>query len=197
LRVGKDMTFRFDLSTNDLEPYLGAWAHIMIVSEDRQQFIHAHPMDEVGQQHAHAAPGPSPSIIRTITGFRKTGLYRLWAQFQRHGNVITIPYTIKVEPEEKKSPAITRIPADAIRIHVSSSGFDPARLTLPVGKPTVLAFDRQDAQNCANAVVFPELGIRKQLPAGETVLVEIPAAAPRELHFACGMNMHRGALVIQ
>src|SRR5262249_47947231 len=67
LRAGQDLTFRFDVSADDLEPYLGAWGHIMIVSADRQEFIHAHPVDSVGG-HSHATPGPSPASISTITG---------------------------------------------------------------------------------------------------------------------------------
>jgi hypothetical protein len=196
MHAGQDLTFRFDVPVDDLDPYLGAWAHIMIVSEDGREFIHAHPQDAVGP-HTHAVPGPSPSTIQTTTGFRKPGLYRLWVQFQRQGKVITIPYTLKVEPAKKRALPVAKVPEDAIRIRVSSNGFEPARLKLASAKPIVLAFDRQDAQNCANTVDFPELGIRESLPAGEVVLIAIPAAGPRELHFTCGMNMYRGSLVIR
>ena len=38
------------------EPYLGAWAHIMIVSEDRQEFVSvAHPLDAVGEHTAFSS----------------------------------------------------------------------------------------------------------------------------------------------
>ena len=196
LRAGEDVPLRFDVSANDLEPYLGAWSHIMIVSEDGRDFIHAHPLDQVGG-HTHAAPGLSPSSIRTITGFRRPGRYKLWAQFQRQGKVLSFPFWLTVEPATEKPLTSALVPADAIRIRVSANGFEPARITLPSGKPAVLAFDRADAQNCSNSVVFPELGMQKALPPGEVVLVEIPSTAPRELHFACGMNMYRGSLVIR
>jgi hypothetical protein len=205
LRAGQDLLLRFDVSANDLEPYLGEWAHIMIVSEDRQEFIHAHPLeggapesgalDDVGR-HTHVAAGPSPSTISTITGFRRPGLYRLWVQFQRQGSVITIPYTIKVGTAKKTQHAAAILPANAIHVRVGSSGFEPARIAVPSGRAAVLAFERQDAQNCASSVVFPELGIRQALPSGEVTLIEVPASGPRELTFACGMGMYRGALVI-
>ena len=205
LRAGEDLHFRFDLSANDLQPYLGAWAHIMIVSQDREEFIHGHPLENTASAaapanpwaHTHAAPGPSPSYVETITGFRKPGLYRLWAQFQRDGRVITIPYTVRVEPAVRKQVVAAKIPSGARLIRVSSTGFEPTRVTLPAGKPAILAFQRSDAQNCASSVVFPELDIRKPLPAGETVTVDIPASKAREVYFTCGMGMYRGALSIR
>jgi hypothetical protein len=201
LRAGRDLTFRFDIPVNDLEPYLGAWAHVMVVSQDRRNFIHAHPIEETiindPWQHTHVSPGPSPSTISTVTGFRNPGLYRLWVQFQRQGKVITVPYTFQVEPAGPKEHIKSTIPSGAIQVRVSESGFEPARITAVSGKSLTLAFHREDAQNCVSAVVFPELGIRKSLPAGETILIEVSASGPREYHFACGMNMYRGALVIQ
>ena len=200
LRAGQDLTFRFDLPGNDLEPYLGAWAHFVIISADRKVFIHAHPLDEANAanaaQHSHALSGPSPSVITTITGFQKPGIYKLWAQFQRQGSVITIPYTLNVLPATKHAGVKTPWPTDAIPVNVSSKGFSPARITLSAGKTTRLAFRREDAQSCANSIVFPELGIRRALPLSQTVVIEIPASSPGELHFSCGMNMYRGALLI-
>jgi hypothetical protein len=200
LRAGQDLPLRFDVSANDLEPYLGAWAHIMIVSGDRQEFIHAHPLEGSAVvntgQHTHAALGPSPSTISTIAGFRKPGIYRIWVQFQRQEKVITIPYTIQVDPVEK-AHHVAVVPAGAIRVRVSSSGFEPARIAVASGQSAVLAFERKDAQNCASSVVFPELTIRKSLPVGEITLIDLPASVPRELSFVCGMGMYRGALVIR
>ena len=196
LRAGQDLTFRFDLPVNDLEPYLGAWAHFVIISADRQVFIHAHPLDEANTAHSHATPGPSPSVITTITGFQKPGIHKLWAQFQRQGSVITIPYTFNVLPATKPATVRTPLPAGAIPVNVSNAGFFPARITVTEGQTVRLAFRREDAQSCANSIVFPELGIRRALPVNQTVLIEIPASAPGELHFACGMNMYRGALLI-
>jgi hypothetical protein len=203
IRAGEDVRFEFGVDVNDLEPYLGAWAHIMILSADGGEFIHAHPLDDAAStvdtspwQHSHAAPGPSPSTIATITGFRKPGTYKLWAQFQRAGQVITIPWSLQVLPAEAHRET-KDIPKGAVPVKVSSSGFSPARLTAAAGQPLTLAFRRDDAASCANSVVFPELGIRRDLPVGETVLIEVPASDARELHFACGMNMYRGALLIK
>lgn len=210
LRAGGDLDFRFDIAdaatgrpVSDLDPFLGAWAHFMILSRDRRDFIHAHPVDDPAAlpdagpwQHTHASPGPSPSATGTTIGFKRPGLYRLWAQFQRHGQVITASYTFEVKPG-KATPAPAAFPPGAIRVRVGEAGFDPPRIAVAAGQPIKIAFYRENAQNCVNSVVFPELGIRKTLPAGGTVVIEIPPAAAREYHFACGMNMYRGSLVIR
>ena len=75
----------------------------MVVSQDRHNFIHAHPLDEpaVNDPGSILMPlGPSPSSVTTVTGFRSAGLYRLWVQFQRQGKVITVPYTFQVDAGE-------------------------------------------------------------------------------------------------
>jgi hypothetical protein len=173
----------------------------MIAGADRANFIHAHPLNNAdlnfdSLQHVHTAPvaGPSPSVIRTVTGFRSPGIYKLWLQFQRNGKVFTAAWVVRVEGKNLPAP---RVPAGALSVKVSAAGFEPARLTIPAGENTRIAFTRVDAQNCASEVVFPELGIRKSLPRGQTVLIDLPATPKGELHFACGMGMYRGALIVR
>ena len=210
IRTGEDLRFRFEVtdpgtgeSVTDLQPYLGAWAHIMIVREDGRRFIHAHAVDEAYSasdadpwQHTHAAPGPSPPSVSTMVGFREPGRYRIWVQFQRNGEIVTVPYDFVVRPGHEPAPQ-QRQPEGAIHVAVSSAGFEPARISVPAGKVVRLAFERKDAENCANAVVFPELNIRRELPAGKTTVVELPASEARELSFSCGMKMFRGAVVLR
>jgi len=208
LKAGEDLPLRFTLSDahtglpiTDLEPWLGAWAHVMITSADRATFIHAHPLENAGTGetplvHVHTAPiaGPSPSTISTITGFRTPGVYKLWFQFQRHGEVLTASWVVSVQGVAHTAP---HVPTGHLTIKISSAGFEPSRLTIPSGQKTQAAFTRLDAQNCAGEIAFPELGIRKQLAPGQTVLIDLPATQKGEYHFACGMGMFRGALVVQ
>jgi plastocyanin domain-containing protein len=131
-----------------------------------------------------------------VTGFREPGLYKLWLQFQRQGRIITVPWTIQVEPSDKRAPQVNP-PTATASVIVSSKGFEPARLTIPANQKTQVAFTRIDAQNCASEVVFPQLGIRKPLPPGQTVPVHLPPTSSGELRFACGMGMYKGALLVQ
>jgi hypothetical protein len=203
IEANTDVTLAFHLDVADLQPWLGAWAHIMIVSRDGSEFIHAHPLEgpATSAVHSHTAPvaGPGPLPIRTQTGFRSPGEYKVWLQFQRNGEIVTRAYNLTVAParpvlqNEPNSPK----PADAIRVTVSHAGFEPARIEVLQNEPIRLAFTRLDAQNCGSEVVFSDIGIRKSLPVGQTVLVDLPARPAGQLSFACGMGMYKGAIVVR
>ena len=70
----------------DLEPYLGAAGHLLIVNSDITVAIHAHP-----EGSATAGPEVMFSPI-----FPSPGVYKLWVQFQRKGRVLTAPFAIAV-----------------------------------------------------------------------------------------------------
>jgi len=89
------------------------------------------------------------------------------------------------------------IPPEGPSIVLSSAGFEPPRLSIPAGQPTRIWITRTDAQNCAHEIVFPELKIRKPLPPGETIAIDLPPTPAGELHFACGMGMYKGAVVVR
>jgi hypothetical protein len=69
-----------------LEPYLGAWGHMLAVSEDLVDLLHMHPFLADG----------GPSVQFNIL-FPRPGLYRVWTQFQRKGVVDTVAFTIPVK----------------------------------------------------------------------------------------------------
>ncbi len=200
LIAGQDIpvTLQLQGSTDALEPYLGAWAHVIVVAGDFRSFAHVHPAESVpgaSPMHSHSAAGPPPDQIHVITSFPSAGLYKLWAQFQNAGRVLTVPFVLRVEAGAAQAPKLLSIPPDAIRIRVTQHGFEPARIEIPAGTVVNLAFKRDSTPNCGAEVVFPSLGIRKALPLGETVLLQLPPQAAGEIGFACGMGMNRGMIV--
>lgn len=171
----------------DLQPWLGAWAHAFALREDGEHFLHLHAESPGGNHHDLSN---APTELRIAANFPAPGRYRLWAQWQRAGQIETHAYVVTVtEGQPLKSEAI---PASAIPLQISATGFEPARLTL--SGAVTLAVSRRNDGNCAREIVFPSLGLRTQLPAGETTLVRLPAAAG-EVAFSCGMGMYRGALI--
>ena len=75
--------------------------------------------------------------------------------------------------------------------------FSPASITLKSGQPARIHFRRGSEATCADEIVFPDLGIRKKLAANQTVTVELPPQQKKTLTFVCGMNMMKGAVVVQ
>jgi len=76
----------FDLSPGaGLERYLGAWGHMLAVSEDLVDMIHNHPFLGDG------GPRVQFNLI-----FPRPVAYRLWVQFQRQGIVNTVRFDVPV-----------------------------------------------------------------------------------------------------
>lgn len=83
--TGSESMIRVGLSVADgWEPYLGAPGHLILISKDGGEFIHAHPT------------GMSKGVAEFMANFKNAGIFRAWAQFQRDGQVVTFPFTIKV-----------------------------------------------------------------------------------------------------
>src|SRR5581483_6538171 len=197
LQAGVDVPIRLKLTgaRAGLEPYLGAWAHVVVIGKDLDSFSHAHPLEAA--VHTHVTSGPPPQEVTIVSSFPHPGEYRLWAQFQQSGKVVTAPFVLQVAAAAPTAaPTKPAIPRDAIRIRVTQHGYDPSSLEVPAGKPVTLAFTREGAPNCGSEVVFPALGIRQKLPLNQTVLVQLPAQPKSELAFSCGMGMFRGMLVV-
>jgi hypothetical protein len=70
----------------DLEPYLGAPAHLLMVRDDLSDAVHGHPEeDQTG--------GPTVSFHPVIPA---EGAYRVWIQFQRAGRISTHVFDLSV-----------------------------------------------------------------------------------------------------
>ena len=210
-RAGEDTEFTFAIRAAatgkppaDLTPYLGAWSHFVFIDETKQSFIHAHPIEEQTgksgnvQAHLHAAQalGDPPAEIRVLTNFPRPGLYKLWAQFQRGDKVIAQPFIVRVGAAAVRPRATVAIPADALKLQVGASGFAPASLQIAAGKPIKLALTRDTESNCASRIVFPSLGLTRDLPLGATVVIDLPALPAGEVRFTCGMGMYKGAILV-
>ena len=71
----------------ELEPYLGSAGHVVIVSEDMNEFLHVHPVDE-------NTKGPN---VEYMTSFPQSGLYKIWGQFKYKQKLYTVPFVIEVK----------------------------------------------------------------------------------------------------
>ena len=84
--AGLETRLFFTLEPMDgIEPYLGAWGHMLAASSDLIDMLHLHPFLERG------------STIQFNAIFPRSGLYRVWTQFQRRGEVNTVVFTVPVK----------------------------------------------------------------------------------------------------
>src|SRR5690349_24030969 len=74
-------------------------------------------------------------------------------------------------------------------------GYAPAEVKLRKGVPARLVFDRRETSGCSEAIVIPDFGIRKFLPAFQKTTVELRPETAGSFEFTCGMSMLRGRLV--
>lgn len=83
-KVGESITLSFSFADGAVpEPYLGALGHVVILDEHGETYLHVHPV--------------SNTETKFETTFAKPGIYKIWAEFQFQGKVITYPFTVKVD----------------------------------------------------------------------------------------------------
>jgi len=85
-----------EVDPNTLENYLGAKAHMVVVSLNEKEYLHVHPGVEGGKFDLH-------------TTFERPGIYRGWIQFQSKGKVYTADFVMNVaegtEADRQKAAA--------------------------------------------------------------------------------------------
>jgi hypothetical protein len=93
LAAKEEITMKFTITDavtgepiTDLEPYLGAIGHVVILSEDGEKYVHVHAEEGQGS-------GPEASFETTLP---RSGIYKIWGQFQRDHQVFTVSYVINV-----------------------------------------------------------------------------------------------------
>src|SRR5258705_13414996 len=100
-------------------------------------------------------------------------------------------------PKETTAPSANGATPSAagkvVKVSVGAHGFDPSSVTVAKGENVALEFTRTAEKTCADKVVFPDIGISKDLPLNTPVAINVPTEQARRLTFQCGMGMYRSA----
>lgn len=88
----------------DLQPYLGAYGHLVALRDGDLAYLHVHPQGAPGDGHTSAGPD-----ITFHTRVPSAGAYRLFLDFQHAGTVRTAEFTayagaVATEPPGSASP---------------------------------------------------------------------------------------------
>jgi hypothetical protein len=74
------------LAIDELQPYLGARGHLVVLNAAGGVYVHAHPLEKPA----------SGNEVAFEAHFPARGLYKGWAQFQVDQRVRTIPFVVKI-----------------------------------------------------------------------------------------------------
>ncbi|MGH9203725.1 MAG: hypothetical protein ACRD2A_21065, partial [Vicinamibacterales bacterium] len=80
----------------DVEPYLGAFGHTLVMSADTLHYVHAHPVELLPEAASSGVPAKGGPVLTFKAMVPKPGRYRLWTQIKRKGTVSTVQFTVEV-----------------------------------------------------------------------------------------------------
>jgi len=109
----QEITYTLTIERNgqpvtDLQQYLGAMGHSVILKEETLDFIHTHALGAKnnGTTQDHGAQPQQHGSIQTTTNkgpkiefaatFPESGVYKIFTQFQHEGKIQTVDYTVKI-----------------------------------------------------------------------------------------------------
>jgi hypothetical protein len=76
----------------DIEPWLGAPAHLILIEQDAVTFVHSHPETRDSQ-------AINEGLLSFQVRFPKPGKYKAWIQLKRSGKLLTLPFVIEASSE--------------------------------------------------------------------------------------------------
>ncbi|CAM3414415.1 hypothetical protein ELOC111193_03720 [Elizabethkingia occulta] len=101
LKTNRAQSLQFSVEKNgtrllekDMQPYLGATAHIVMINKADKDFLHIHPMSD------------QRFPIYAETYIEKAGLYRMWVQFKIDEKVHTADFTVVVSEGTKTETSL-------------------------------------------------------------------------------------------
>ncbi|MEU0021743.1 hypothetical protein [Streptomyces rochei] len=98
LRVSRD-----GKPVTDLQPYLGAYGHLVALRSGDLAYLHVHPNGEPGD--GTTEPGPAISFTATAPS---AGTYRLFLDFKHEGEIRTAAFTVRAgAAPDPQAPAPT------------------------------------------------------------------------------------------
>lgn len=97
LDAGSARELTFEVSkggkpVTDLQPYLGAYGHLVALRAGDLAYLHVHPNSEAGD--ARTKPGPTVSFTATAPSAQA---YRLFLDFKHEGKVRTAGFTVRAD----------------------------------------------------------------------------------------------------
>ena len=204
IKASEDVMLHFQVRDSsgkpvkDLQPYLGAKGHCVILSADPKVYLHTHPTDGEHQMEGMSTPAAGGGDVMFHTNFPRAGLYKVWGQFKHKNKIITAPFVVNVAEGSASTPVAQAIPANAQKISIDlPGGYKPGAATIKAGTPVAITFNLKSDAGCGNIIALPAAKWSKNLKVGQSATVVYTPTKTGELKFACDMDMYRGTIKVE
>lgn len=117
-------------------------------------------------------------------------------KLQRTALLVAVLASLFLAPNSADAQSRKPARSQSAKVVIGNYGYDPASIRLKRGVPAKVTFLRISESTCATEVVITEYGIRRDLPLNQAVTVRFTPRKAGEFAFTCGMNMHRGKLIV-
>jgi RND family efflux transporter MFP subunit len=174
-----------------------------------------------GKQVVYLATDKAGSFIQreVNTGAEANGLIPVYSglaageRLVTEGSFLLRAESLKLNPAQltaatpapgqpSQAPAVagaqkTEPATQAVSVTLTEKGYQPDSIRLRSNVLARLTFTRKVEQGCGTEVVFPDYGIRRELPFNTPVVIEFTPGKAGEFKFACGMDMLHGKLIVR
>lgn len=181
----------------DLQNYLGAKGHAVILKEQSLEYFHTHPAEH-GAGHGDVTEAPGPGEVHFAATLPAPGRYKVFAQFRPEGNLITVanvyevtapPSGVDLDAGHGEDHTGDTSAAREIRIEAFQFDYAPSEIRVKVGEPIELILTTRDV---AHSFSVEGLDLNATiLPGKEARLAFTPERAGR-YHFGCDVYCGAG-----
>lgn len=136
----------------------------------------------------------SRASLAAIIAKMRLGLDLLWAIA-----MVTAAAGCTTGSSPRTSQASLGDAGNRIEITVEDSGFNPARIAVRARQPVTLVFTRKTEKTCLKDVVVyvdETHRLKRALPLGQPVEIQVTFPRGGEMGYACGMSMYGGQIFV-
>jgi hypothetical protein len=83
------ITGRGGKAIDDLQPYLGAMGHLVVIKSGSLDYVHAHPVGD-----SMTAPD---GVVAFEAHLTSAGIYKAWGQFRHKERILTFPVVLQID----------------------------------------------------------------------------------------------------
>lgn len=196
LPTGTGQMFIFGITKNgktvsDLQNYLGAKGHAVILKEGTLDYFHAHPAEQGGGHGGMVMPQAGEVIF--MANLATPGRYRLFQQYRPEGHLITFANTYEVitPPNDvsTNSGSDASGPTQEISMEAYQWGYSPNTVTVKLGTRVMIHLTTRDVPHGFN---LPDFDVSETILPGKETMADFVADKEGTFGFGCDVACGSG-----